>query len=113
MLVRDGLLQPLLQALRIPGLNRKSVTILSYMAKVLPSRSRARSSAPCSVLSFPPRGSVFASTVSSRWFCATAYHACESMQCSTSSHRASLLGGQSHCSTYTCIHPTTTQRWQH
>ena len=41
MLVRDGLLQPLLQALRIPGLNRKSVTILSYMAKVLPSCSTA------------------------------------------------------------------------
>lgn len=34
MLVRDGLLQPVLQALRLPGLNRKSVAILSHMAKV-------------------------------------------------------------------------------
>lgn len=34
MLVRDGLLQPVLQALRMPGLNRKSVAILSHMAKV-------------------------------------------------------------------------------
>jgi hypothetical protein len=34
MLVRDGLLQPLLQALTIPGLNKKSVSVLSYMAKV-------------------------------------------------------------------------------
>eukprot|EP00892_Ulva_mutabilis_P000234 jgi/Ulvmu1/10210/UM060_0010.1 len=33
MLVRDGLLQPVLQALRLPGLNRKSVAILSHMAK--------------------------------------------------------------------------------
>lgn len=34
MLVRSGLLSPLLQSLRQPGLNRKTVSILTYMVKV-------------------------------------------------------------------------------
>ena len=34
MLVRDGLLAPILLALRHPGLNRKAVTILTHMVEV-------------------------------------------------------------------------------